>query len=176
MKAFRIGSLLAMAGCLATGCASSPPRPAAKAASVERMQCEAGDAALGQDLLGSAKVLDVQPLYAYVPTLSNNNTDERIHGAKLLVRPPPGVSAEQMTRALQCRTASIWLGQVPPAEAANDPYWLPDAWTRIRVTPEDGNFSITVEADSTRDDLRVFRQVHLYARQRMLAGDPVLPR
>src|ERR1700691_3390163 len=94
----------------APGCASTVP-PAAKAASEERMQCE--PSAAGQDaehLVRSTTVLSVEPIYSHVLTASHS--EDRVNGAKLVVRPPQGVNAEQMTRILQCHSARILLGQV----------------------------------------------------------------
>jgi hypothetical protein len=70
---------------------------------------------------------------------SNNNSEERVSGAKLIVRPPAGVSAEQMTRVLQCHGARVLLGRVDSSAIPDDPYWLPDAWVHIDVRPENGN-------------------------------------
>jgi hypothetical protein len=159
---------------LASACAASPP-PTTTAARVERMQCDGSATALDEaQLLRSTSVLRVQPLYSHVMT-SNNNAEERVNGAKLLIRPPKGVSAEQMTRILQCHSARVLLGQVNSADTPNDPYWLPDSWVNIQVKPEDGNFAVTVSADSVHDNLQVFGRASHYADEHMLATDPGLP-
>ena len=119
-------------------------------------------------------MLDFQPVYSHVPT-SNNNSEERVNGAKLLIRPPKGVSAEEMTRILQCHSARVLLGQVSPAAVPNDPYWLPDTWVDIEVKPEQGNFAVTVSADSVSSNLQVLGRAHSYADEHMLATDPGLP-
>jgi hypothetical protein len=106
---------------------------------------------------------------------ANNDSEERVNGAELLVRPPAGVSAEQMTRILQCHSARILLGQIRRDAILEDPYWLPDTWVNIEVRPENGNFAITVSADSVRDNLQVFARVRKYADQHMLAADPTQP-
>jgi hypothetical protein len=102
-------------------------------------------------------------------------SEERVDGVKLLVRPPPGISAEQMTRILQCHGARALLGQVNRDAVRNDPYWLPDSWVNIKVTSENGNFAIKVSADTVRDNLKVFGLANHYADDHMLATDPELP-
>ncbi len=171
MEKFHCRVLAVVAVASATACASSPP-PAARAAGVERVQCvgETG----GQDevaLLRSTTVLRVEPIYSRVPT-ANNDTEARANGAKLLIRPPKGVSSEQMTRILQCHSARILLGKENGSLIPNDPYWLPDAWVNIEVRPEDGNFAVTIQADSIRDNLQVLGHANHYADEHMIATEP----
>jgi hypothetical protein len=173
MQTYKPGVLTIATLALASACASTV-QPAAKAASVERMQCE--PSAAGQDaehLVRSTTVLSVEPIYSHVLTASNS--EDRVNGAKLVVRPPQGVNADQMTRILQCHSARILLGQVNGNAIANDPYWLPDTWVNIEVKPENGNFAITVSADSLRDDLRIYSRVNRYADDHRVATDPELP-
>lgn len=173
MFRYRTGLVAGGVISLASACASSPA-PAARAAGVERMQCDREATAQDAQLVRSAAVLHVEPLYSHVMT-SNNNSEERVNGAKLLVRPPKGVSAEQMTRVLQCHSARLLLGRVDPNAIPNDPYWLPDTWVNIDVRPENGNFAVIVSADSVRDNLQVFGRANHYADDHMLATDPGLP-
>jgi hypothetical protein len=168
-----LSGLPAVAGALVLAACSSAPPPSAKAAGVERLQCDSASAA--QDgLVRSTRVLAVEPLYSHVIT-SNNNSEERVAGAKLLVRPPNGVTADEFTRVLQCHSARVLLGQVNPDTVANDPYWLPDTWVNINVRPENGNFAITISADSVHDNLQVFGRANHYADDHMVATDPGLP-
>jgi hypothetical protein len=158
---------------LGAACSSNPP-PSAKAARVERLQCEPGETGQQEEqLIRSTKVLEVEPLYSHVRT-SNNDAEERVNGAKLVVRPPQGISGEQMTRLLQCHSARVLLGQVNAPSFGNDPYWLPDTWVSIDVKPENGNFAITLSADSVRDNLKVFSRANRYGEQQM-ATQPELP-
>jgi hypothetical protein len=157
---------------LVSACASAPP-PTTTAAGVERRQCDAS--ATAQDgLVRSTRVLAVEPIYSHVMT-SRSNSEERVSGAKLLVRPPQGVSAEDLTRILQCHSARILLGQVNRDTVPNDPYWLPDTWVNIDVKPEDGNFAITVRANSVDENLEVFSRANHYADDHAVAADPGLP-
>jgi hypothetical protein len=156
-------------------CAAKRPAPAANAARVERLQCD-GSATTDSEVqfLKSLRVLDFQPIYSHVFT-ANNNSEERVNGAKLLIRPPKGISAEQMTRILQCHGARVLLGQISPAAVHNDPYWLPDTWVDIDVKPELGNFAVTLSADSVQSNLQVLGRAHSYADEHMLAIERGLP-
>jgi hypothetical protein len=172
-----LGGILAVgAVALGFGCASNPQPPAAKAAGVERLQCDRSTPAAHDEvgLLQSTKVLRIEPIYSHVLT-GNNNSEERVNGAKLFIRPPKGVSAEEMTRILQCHSARVLLGQANGAAVPNDPYWLPDTWVDIEVKPEDGNFAVTVSADSVRKNLQVLGRASHYANEHMLATEPGLP-
>jgi hypothetical protein len=80
-----------------------------------------------------------------------------------------------MTRILQCHSARVLLGQVSPEAVRNDPYWLPGKWVNIEVTPENGNFAVTLSADSLRDNLQVLGHANDYANDHMLAVEPELP-
>jgi hypothetical protein len=174
MRGQLLGIVGALVACMATACASSPP-PTAKAAGIERMQCDG--TATAQDevmLLRSTAVLRFEPIYSHVMT-ANNNDEQRVNGAKLLVRPPKGLTAEQLTRILQCHSARVLLGQVSGSAVPNDPYWLPDAWVNIDVRPDLGNFAVTLSADSVRENLEVLGRAHHYADEHMLATDPGLP-
>jgi hypothetical protein len=103
---------------------------------------------------------------------SNNSSEERVCGAKLIVRPPAGVSAEAMTRALQCHSARVVLGAA--AAVQDDPTLLPDGWVDIDVKPEEGNFAITLSADTVRENLQVLGRATRYAGEHQLATQPGL--
>jgi hypothetical protein len=107
--------------------------------------------------------------------MTGNTAEERVDGAMLLVRPPQSVSAEQMTRMLQCHSARVLLGQVDRNAIRNDPYWLPDSWVNIKVTPDKGNFAVTLSADTVRDGLVVLGRANHYADDHMVAAEPELP-
>jgi hypothetical protein len=146
---------------LAAGCAGNVP-PTAKAAQVEQIQCAGSK--IGSDdlrLLETTTVLKAEPIYSRVHT--RDNDEERVSGAKLLIRPPAGVSAEQLTRVLQCHSARVLLGQVDRSQLPDDPYWLPDAWIDINVTPESGNFAVTLESDSVAKNLQVLNRATAFA-------------
>jgi hypothetical protein len=168
-----LGSFVAVGVLSLTSACASSPVPATKAAGVEQLQCDASVSAK-DSLVRSTRVLVVEPIYSHSMT-SKNNSEERVSGAKLLIRPPAGVSAEDMTRILQCHSARELLGKLNPDAVKNDPFWLPDAWVNIDVKPENGNFAVTLSADSVHDNLEVFGRANHYADDHMLATDPGLP-
>jgi hypothetical protein len=45
----------------------------------------------------------------------------------------------------------------------------------IEVRPEDGNFAVTVSADSVDENLQIFGRANHYADDHMVATDPGLP-
>jgi hypothetical protein len=148
--------------CVATSCAERVA-PTAKAASVEQLQCDRG-AVSGDDvrLLQATTVLAAHPLYSHVIS-GKNDSEDRVIGARLTVRPPEGVSSERLTRVIQCHSARALLGQVDPAAFANDPYWLPDAWLDIQVVPENGNYEVVLRADNIPDGLQVLHRATAFA-------------
>ncbi len=172
MKTYLFRALATGALSLAAACASQP-RASVQAAGVERLQCDSSSTTQ-DDVVRSIAVLNVQPLYSHVMT-RGNDAEERVSGAKLLVRPPKGVSADQLTRILQCHGARVVLGQLNGSAVPNDPYWLPDTWVTIDVEPENGNFAVTISADTVRDNLQVYGRANHYADDHMLATDPGLP-
>jgi hypothetical protein len=147
--------------CFPFGCASNPA-PTVKAAQVEQLQCDASTSS--QDdarILETTKVIEAEPIYSSIQTM--DQVEHRVNGAKLVVRPPEGVSAERMTRILQCHSARQLLGRSDRPELANDPFWLPGGWVDIRVTPEDGNYAVMLEADTITKSLQVYARAAAYA-------------
>jgi hypothetical protein len=152
-----VGTAFTLAAC------ATSARPSARAAQVERIQCS--DPTAQRDdvaLLQTTTVLQAEPIYSHVIS-GRNNAEDRVSGAKLLVRPPEGVSAERMTRILQCHSARVLLGQVDRSQFPDDPYVLPDAWVDIDVKPEAGNFAVTLQSDSVSRNLQVLNQATAYA-------------
>jgi hypothetical protein len=156
---------------LAAACASAVP-PAAKAAEVERIQCESG-AVAQRDLavIRSVKVIDSEPLYSYMASNAGDNSGKVVDGAKIVVRPPEGVSAEQLSRALQCHSAQVLLGE--QSKLAADPFWLPGTWLNIEVKPEHGNYAVTLEADTVADNLKLAAHAMAFAKAQAVAGNSV---
>jgi hypothetical protein len=99
--------------------------PTATAAAVEQRQCtpDVADKANFR-LLRTATVLDASPILTHMLT-GNNNSEDRVAGAKIVMRAPEGVSLDRMTRLLQCHSAQALLGQVDVSEWPDDPFWLP---------------------------------------------------
>jgi len=156
-----------------SACDTDWPQPATAAASVEQLQCDSKVTAPEvTQLLQANAVLYIKPLYHHI-IVNPNNAEDRISGAKLVIRPPPGVSAEELTRILQCHSARVLLGKVNPTDIPDDPYWLADRWLDIQVTPENGNFAVTVVADTVHDNIEVLGRATRYAQEHMLAIESV---
>jgi hypothetical protein len=156
---------------MASACAPGP-LPAARAAGIEQKQCDTSSTEQ-EALVRSTKVLSVAPLYSHI--MNVGSAYERVDGVKLVVRPLPGVSAERMTRILQCHSARILLGQVQREAIHSDPYWLPDRWVNIEVSSENGNFAVALRADSVHDNLQVLSHANEYANNHMVASESELP-
>jgi hypothetical protein len=154
---------------LAAACASVSPT--AKAAKVERIQCESGSARQNAAVIRSLKVIEAGPLYSYMASNAGDNDMKVVAGAKIVVRPPEGVSAEQMSRILQCHSAQVLLGE--QAGFARDPFGLAGTWLNINVTPENGSYAVTLEADTVTDNLKVAAHAMAYAKGQDLAGNGV---
>jgi hypothetical protein len=156
---------------LATACASAVP-PSATAVQVERVQCEAGGAPQSNlAVIRSVKVIGAEPLYSYMASNAGDNDGKVVDGAKIVVRPPEGVSAEQLTRILQCHSAQVLLGQ--QSNLAADPFWLPGTWLSIEVKPEDGNYAVTLEADTVANNLKLAAHATAFAKAQAVAGNSV---
>jgi hypothetical protein len=86
-----------------------------------------------------------------------------VSGAKLLIRPPDGLSSERLAGILQCHSAKVQLGQVDVSRFADDPYRLPDAWVDNDVKPEGGNFAVTLSSDTVAKNLQVLERASAFA-------------
>lgn len=154
---------------LLVGACTEHVAPTVKATAVQQTQCAvaSGDVRV----LQHTTVLDAGPLYSHVIT-GKNGSEDRVTGAKLLVRPPDGISAEQLERMLQCHSAQVLLGQVDTSRFADDPYWLPNAWLDIDVKPDHGNFEVVLRADSVPDGLNVLHRATAFAEAHRAPSTP----
>jgi hypothetical protein len=145
------------------GCAATLP-PATQAAEVERVQCDSGKASDAElQIVQSASVIQAEPLYSHVLTHGGNDAERRVDGAKLVIRPPEGVSADRMTRILQCHGARALLGKLDHASLPEDPFWLPDTWVTVEVKPENGNYSVTLEANDAPSNIKLAARAMAFA-------------
>jgi hypothetical protein len=92
-------------------------------------------------------VESVEPAYSYVA--NGNDRRPNLRGAAIHLRPLPGLSAELMTRSLECHQASVTLGRAPAT--ADDPYVLPGRWLDLRATSEGDGFVAFARIDSIAD-------------------------
>jgi hypothetical protein len=111
-------------------------------------------------LLSPSAVESVEPSYSYVQS-GPGDREARLRGARIHVRPLPGLSRESIQRGLECHESRVVLGQ-PPA-SASDPYQLAGHWLDIDVNSEGDGFVVKVEPTETDVDLA--RDVLARARQ-----------
>ncbi len=157
---------LILVGAVPLGC-STVPTPQTQAVEVERVQCEGAPDSRDLRVLEAATVIKAEPLYSHVVT-GKSFGEERVDGAKLLIRPPEGISAERMSRLIQCHSAQALLGRVDRTQFPDDPFWLPDTWITVEVTPEHGNYAVTLEANDLPSNLRLAQRAQAYAQARAL--------
>jgi hypothetical protein len=150
----------ASAAVLFSACAAKMP-PAARATQMEQAQCSNGATQEDVRVLESTRVLKAEPIYAYMHT--NDNDEERVNGATLVVRAPEGVSADKLAQLLQCHSAAVLLGQVDSSKFSDDPTWLPNAWLDIDVKPQAGNFAVTLNANTVAGNLQVLHRATAFA-------------
>jgi hypothetical protein len=153
MRSITIALTAIAAAALACACATGPS-PTKKAVQAERLQCS--DPKVFQEsqlVLQTATALEAR---AVVFPLAQGGG--RVSGTKLIVRPPEGMTSDEFARALQCHAALAALGQIDRSLAAMDPTWLPQAWVDMKIVPENGNVTVTLSAETNRDNLRVYRR------------------
>jgi hypothetical protein len=158
-----------LAATTTTACATGLP-PAQRAAEVEKVQCDS-DPDESQRVLERVSVIKAEPLYSHVIS-GTDDAEERVDGAKLVIRPPDGISAERMTRIIQCHAARALLGKLDRAGFPDDPFWRPDTWISVEVRPENGNYAVVLEANDVTTNLQVAAQARRYALGRALAVAP----
>ena len=101
-----------------------------------------------------APVESSEALYVRRPSKSGHET--HLLGARLFVRPLPGVTPQLLERALRCHQARAALGEVPVAD--DDPWVLPEGWARIEVAGGGAALVVTVAADRADDARRILER------------------
>jgi hypothetical protein len=154
------------AGALASGCAFFGGGSVTdKAKHAERVQCEAATAQDDLRIVQMTPVLDVEGRYS-----SHESGIAKVTATRIVLRPPQGVSADRMTRILQCHNARVVLGRADASSLPNDPYALPDTWIDIDVKEEEGNYVAVISADTVSNNLRVLRRAQAFAAAQRSAG------
>jgi len=148
--------------CSALACVPEPT-PVQRAARVAREQCRDPNA-----LREEARVLQ-QTIVVRVEPVTSVSWSTRQQGAwflgatKLFAIPPPGMSPDEMARALQCHSAKALLSNVDPTAFADDPFYLPDAWVDSEVKAEHGLFVVTLSADKIWQNLAILHRATAFA-------------
>jgi hypothetical protein len=160
-------------GSLTTAC-ESQPSPVVRAAGEQRTACDGSTRPEREDeLLQGTTILKIEPVMGHIFD-AMHAVEQQVIGAKLLVRPPAALTADQMMRILQCHRSRVLLGEENAAAVANDPYLLPDAWVDIDVRSEDGNFAIVLSSDTVRLNLELLGRAKHYAHDHMVAIQPMI--
>ncbi len=158
--------LVSSAVALACGACEIEATPEARAANVAQLQC--GDPKAAADearVLHDTTIVKVQPMLFRAGADVRSDGIMRVEGIKLLVRPPEGVSNEEMARILQCHSAKAILGRVDPALVANDPYLLPDVFVEIEVVSEQGFVVVKESADRVWQNLALLHRATAFAEE-----------
>jgi hypothetical protein len=144
------GAAVALLGVVSSlGCDASPApakTPADQAAELVRTRCvaNADEAALAPVFDGSA-IEGVAPLYNSVVGYKSGQFTE-LTGTAIKVRALPGVTAEWLTRALECHSAKRVLGTIASTVAPSDPFWLPGRMVDIDAASAHDGFRVEVRA------------------------------
>jgi hypothetical protein len=165
----RTGGVLAATLCsaLCAGCAfyrmvSRTQTPAEQAQLVEP-RCSAFHDASADALLSPSAVDGVEPAYSYVQ--SGNDRRANLAGARIHVRPLPGVSPEGLMRDLECHEARVVLEGGRPRE--DDPYVLPGQWVDLEVSSERDGFVVLARVTSIADARVVLDRAKRFAAARL---------
>ena len=150
--------------CLAvTGCALLSPLPDMRTPADRAREVSPLCKSVGEDgmatLLSPAFIDTVQPAYATVPSGAAER-EARLRGARIQLRPMPGMSTEGLTRAVECHQSRVALGEVAPV--ADDPYVLPGSWLDLDATSARDSYVIVVSAGDIEDDRQVLERARRF--------------
>jgi hypothetical protein len=112
-------------------------------------------------LLAPAAIDSVEPSYVYVPS-GPVSPEARLRGARLHVRPAPGVSQESLARGLECHEAAVVLGAA--SASADDPFVAEGRWVEVLVASEGDGFVVDVRASELPVAKAVLARARAYAR------------
>lgn len=101
----------------------------------------------------------MDPAYSYVSS-GPVDREARLRGARIRIKPLPGLSRETIARSAECHEARAVLGQIPARP--DDPYVLPDQWLDIDVESEGDGFAILARTDSTDAARRALERARRY--------------
>jgi hypothetical protein len=94
-----------------------------------------------------------------------------LRGARIQLRPTPGMSSEALTRSVECHQSRVTLGEVVPS--ADDPYVLPGSWLDLDASSTRDSFVIVVSADDFEDARHVLERARRFVAR--LAGPSATP-
>lgn len=156
---------LCVSALLASSCHSFVPdlRTAADRAHELSTKCASSTVEQAARFVSPAAVEAVEPSYSYVKS-GPEDRQARLRGARLHLRPGPGMTRELVTRELECHEARATLGQeVAPAD---DPYVLPGSWVEIEVDSEGDGFVVDARVDEFEPARQVLDRARRFAGRR----------
>jgi hypothetical protein len=164
----RLLGCAAVAG--AVGCGTVWPfndtrTPAEHARDLEP-RCKGSTEESSAPVLARSAIDSVEPAYSYVKS-GPNDREARLRGARVLVKPLPGLTRESLALGLECHQARATLGAVQAG--ADDPYVLPGRWLDIGVESTGDGFVVLVQIDEFDDAKQVLE------RARRFSGAPTRP-
>jgi hypothetical protein len=156
-----MGTALCTSGCGFYRSLAGTQSPAEHAKNV-KPRCTAFQDTDAATLLSPAAIDGVEPAYSYVQ--SGNDRRPNLRGARILVKPMPGFSAEALTRSLECHEADYVLRGSPADDA--DPYVLPGQWVDIDVSSEGDGFVVLTRVLSIENARIVLDRAKRFAANR----------
>jgi hypothetical protein len=134
-----------------------------RATSAKDCPTPAESEAIAGPILTGRAIDKVRPLYLPVGLREGDSEGVALAGAVIQVRPIPGVTAQELDRALACHGASQSLAR---ESATSDPFWLPGRGVSVRVSSEGDELAVYVEGVTQRDAETIL------SRAQQLAGRP----
>ncbi len=142
---------------MTTACSSTAQRTVAAPASPAEVgiYCRGVPEQSAADLLSQPGL--VEAVYEdHVQEQWGHNTVSHLKGAKIMVRPEPGVSRPMLARALQCRVAN----SLPPSLAINDTDPLTTGHVDVRVSETDTGYMVTIRSQNENEAREIVRRAN----------------
>jgi hypothetical protein len=159
-----------------SACAVFSPLPDLRTASDRAREVEPRCEGFGEkdaaNVLSPQAVDFVEASYSHTPA-GPVDRQARLRGARLHVRPMPGLTGEALLRSLECHQAAVTLGKA--SAVADDPYVLPGSWLDLDVDSERGGFLVLVRSDSFEEARAVLDRARRFAAPRPPAAVPTRP-
>ena len=106
-------------------------------------------------------VLAVEPFY-FVRS-ERGSQQSHLLGATLMVRAPPGLTALEVERLLNCHAVRSQLGRAGEPPVVDDPYWVPGHVVHVSVEAQEGALRVQVEAKDVAGAQELFRRATAFA-------------
>jgi hypothetical protein len=123
-------------------------------------RCEGFGEEQAAAMLSPQAVDAVEASYSHTPA-GPVDRQAQLRGARLHIRPMPGLTGEALLRSLECHQAAVTVGKT--AAAAEDPYVLAGSWLDLDVDSERGGFVVLVRSDSFEEAKAVLDRARRFA-------------